>query len=126
MRSALPIQVTGNLQAIAWAKMEALGLKSLFSEPLFGGFGSDDRSRAKLVTIAKERAGVAVAVAAPMDHRLCKRYHFGDTPNDIKAAAVAGAVPVGVATVSGEGRGRAVERQREDDVGSVSKPEPKR
>ena len=29
--------VTGNLQPIGWAKMEALGLKSLFTSPPFGG-----------------------------------------------------------------------------------------
>lgn len=58
--------VTGNLQPIGWAKMEALGIKHLFSEPFFGGFGSDycnpDNSeqswkdRAELVKIAAEKA----------------------------------------------------------------------
>lgn len=33
--------VTGNLEPIGWAKMQALGLKQLFSEPHFGGFGSE-------------------------------------------------------------------------------------
>lgn len=33
--------VTGNLQPIGWGKMAALGLKNLFSQPPFGGFGSD-------------------------------------------------------------------------------------
>jgi phosphoglycolate phosphatase len=33
--------VTGNLQPIGWGKMAALGLKDLFSQPPFGGFGSD-------------------------------------------------------------------------------------
>ena len=58
--------VTGNLQPIGWAKMEALGIKHLFSEPCFGGFGSDycnpdnsDQSwkdRAELVKIAAQKA----------------------------------------------------------------------
>ena len=58
--------VTGNLQPIGWAKMEALGIKHLFSEPYFGGFGSDycnpdnsDQSwkdRAELVKIAAQKA----------------------------------------------------------------------
>lgn len=58
--------VTGNLQPIGWAKMEALGIKHLFSEPFFGGFGSDycnpdnsDQSwkdRAELVKIAAQKA----------------------------------------------------------------------
>jgi hypothetical protein len=30
-------QVTGNLEPIGWAKMEALGLKRHFSKPLVGG-----------------------------------------------------------------------------------------
>ncbi len=33
--------VTGNLEPIAWGKMQALGLLEAFSEPHFGGFGSD-------------------------------------------------------------------------------------
>eukprot|EP00983_Pelagomonas_calceolata_P041033 1137869-Pelagomonas_calceolata.AAC.5 len=32
---------SGNLEPIGWAKMEALGLLGLFSEPRFGGFGTD-------------------------------------------------------------------------------------
>ena len=58
--------VTGNLQPIGWAKMEALGIKHLFSEPFFGGFGSDHcnpdnsdqswKDRAELVKIAAQKA----------------------------------------------------------------------
>lgn len=33
--------VTGNLEPIGWGKMEALGLAPLFTQPPFGGFGSD-------------------------------------------------------------------------------------
>ena len=33
--------MTGNLEPIAWGKMQALGLLEAFSEPHFGGFGSD-------------------------------------------------------------------------------------
>lgn len=33
--------VTGNLEPIGWGKMEALGLATLFTQPPFGGFGSD-------------------------------------------------------------------------------------
>jgi phosphoglycolate phosphatase len=58
--------VTGNLEPIGWAKMEALGIKELFSEPCFGGFGSDIcsgnleevwRDRGEMITIAHKRAG---------------------------------------------------------------------
>jgi hypothetical protein len=56
--------VTGNLEPIGWAKMEALGISHLFTAPLFGGFGSDFcsgnteemwRDRAELVRVAAER-----------------------------------------------------------------------
>jgi phosphoglycolate phosphatase-like HAD superfamily hydrolase len=61
--------VTGNLESIAWYKMEALGLKDLFTEPCFGGFGSDFcsgdiiemwRDRAEMILIANSRAGGAL------------------------------------------------------------------
>ena len=39
--NVLTCLVTGNLEPIGWAKMQALGLKQLFSEPNFGGFGSE-------------------------------------------------------------------------------------
>ena len=58
--------VTGNLEPIGWAKMESLGIKHLFTEPYFGGFGSDYcnpdnsdqswRDRAELVKIAAQKA----------------------------------------------------------------------
>jgi hypothetical protein len=57
--------VTGNLEPIGWGKMEALGISQLFTEPRFGGFGSDFcsgdtleswRDRGQLVRIAAERA----------------------------------------------------------------------
>ncbi len=58
--------VTGNLTYIGWAKMEALGIKKLFTSPYFGGFGSDFcsgnltdtwKDRAELVRIAAKKAG---------------------------------------------------------------------
>ncbi len=57
--------VTGNLEPIGWGKMRALGLLPYFSEPRFGGFGSDHcsgntleswRDREELVRIAAARA----------------------------------------------------------------------
>jgi beta-phosphoglucomutase-like phosphatase (HAD superfamily) len=92
--------VTGNLEPIGWAKMEALGLKRHFSMPLLGGFSSDycsnqldDHSvdRAEFIRVALRKA----QAHAPAEYRLI---HFGDTPNDIKAAVAAGALPVGLAT----------------------------
>lgn len=94
--------VTGNLQPIGWAKMEALGIKHLFTQPCFGGFGSDYcsgntegmgwRDRAELVRIAAQRC-----------QELCRepvvqRHHIGDAPMDVQAAEAAGAHPIGVLT----------------------------
>ncbi|QDZ25900.1 putative haloacid dehalogenase [Chloropicon primus] len=87
---------TGNLEPIAWLKMDALGLKPSFSVPLVGGFGSDywggdiskgGEDRAQLLRIARKRAGDVAA-----------HFHFGDSPYDISAAELAGATPIGVTT----------------------------
>ena len=67
--------VTGNLTYIGWAKMEALGIKKLFTEPYFGGFGSDFcsgnlkdtwKDRAELVRIAAKKASKIQPGALPV------------------------------------------------------------
>jgi phosphoglycolate phosphatase-like HAD superfamily hydrolase len=90
--------VTGNLEPIGWAKMAALGLEEHFTRPVFGGFGgcycSGDwmemgwRDRAEFLRIAARRAGVPLG----------RRFHLGDAPMDVRAAAAAGAHPVGLTT----------------------------
>lgn len=84
--------VTGNLEGIAWMKMEGLGIEKYFSVPHFGGFGSDHIDRGHLVKTAAERAEKLF----PGGFNL--RVHVGDTPNDIKAAEFGGALAVGVCT----------------------------
>ena len=64
--------VTGNLTMIAWAKMEALSLAQLFTEPRFGGFGTDHSDRGELVRIAGQRA----RLLAPGIRAV---WHVGDT-----------------------------------------------
>ena len=87
--------VTGNLQPIAWAKCTTqLGIKQYFNDAVRGGFGSDHEQRSVLVSIAHERA-------TENGFKVDKRFHFGDTHNDITAAETAGAIPVGLATVFG-------------------------
>lgn len=92
---------TGNLEPIAWAKMEALGIHHVFSAPGFGGFGSDFcsgnteeswKDRAQLVRIAADRAR---AIAGTEMER---RFHVGDAPMDVMAAVDAKAHPIGVLT----------------------------
>jgi phosphoglycolate phosphatase len=64
--------VTGNLTPIGWAKMEALALLPFFTEPRFGGFGSDHSERGELVKIAGQRA----RLLAP---HIRTAWHVGDT-----------------------------------------------
>ena len=91
---------TGNLEPIAWEKMGNLGIKELFTEPFFGGFGSDFcsgnteeswKDRSELIKIAAARA--AELVGEPE-----RRFHVGDAPMDVQAALAAGSVPIGVLT----------------------------
>ncbi|KAL4538574.1 hypothetical protein Ndes2526B_g03129 [Nannochloris sp. 'desiccata'] len=94
--------VTGNLEPIGWMKMDKLGIKHLFTEPNFGGFGSDYcsgntdgmgwRDRAELLRIAARRC------AEQCGSDLGPRFHIGDAPMDVKAAAAANSHPIGVIT----------------------------
>eukprot|EP00960_Hanusia_phi_P045893 757480-Hanusia_phi.AAC.7 len=80
--------VTGNLEEIAWGKMRRLGVEHLFSDPRFGGFGSDFCShsiedpsldRAELVRIASRRRR-----DAQPDEMIVRRFHIGDAPADVR------------------------------------------
>lgn len=84
--------VTGNLEDIAWMKMEGLGIEKYFSVPHIGGFGSDHIDRGHLVKIAAERA------EKHFPGKFDLRVHVGDTPNDIQAAEFGGALAIGVCT----------------------------
>lgn len=102
---AITCLVTGNLEPIAYSKMQALDLAHRFSQPLFGGFGSDFcsgnfaemwRDRAEFIRIAGLKADAILSqqLRSPVA-RCC---HIGDTPNDIQAACEAGAIAIGVCT----------------------------
>ena len=83
--------VTGNLEKIAFAKLESAGLGGFFQ---IGGFGSDDMDRTRLVEIAIGRAIEKLGFGGERS----KVFLFGDTPNDIYAGREAGVMTVGVAT----------------------------
>lgn len=96
---------TGNLEPIAWSKMEALGLKEMFTLPHFGGFGSDYcsgnsdpresyKDRAQLVEIAVHRA----CSLANVEAHQTKRFHIGDAPMDVQAAVSTGSTAIGLLT----------------------------
>ena len=82
--------VTGNLEKIAQAKLKKIGINDFFK---FGGFGSDHISRTELVKIAIRRAGNRFELN---DNN--QIFHFGDAPQDMKAAREAGVTPIGVTT----------------------------
>lgn len=82
---------SGALEAGAHAKLERAGLNHFFA---FGGFGSDSKDRGELTRRAIERAGEIHG--HPLDLRSVDV--VGDTPLDVAAAHVAGAVAIGVAT----------------------------
>jgi phosphoglycolate phosphatase len=77
---------TGNVRPAAQAKLERAGLWQRFA---MGGYGCDHRDRHRLVARAIERAGGIEPVVV-----------IGDTPFDVAAARVCGAVAIAVATGS--------------------------
>jgi phosphoglycolate phosphatase len=82
--------VTGNIESIAWRKLQIAGLDSYFS---LGGFGSDDIKRSNLIRLAIRRA------ADKFDFTFNDNvYVFGDTPRDIRAGIEARVKTIGVAT----------------------------
>ena len=82
--------VTGNLEKIARAKLEKIGINHFFK---IGGFGSDHINRTNLVKIAIQRAEEQFNIGS--DRHV---FHFGDAPQDMKAGREAGVVPIGVTT----------------------------
>jgi phosphoglycolate phosphatase len=76
--------VTGNLRAIAWAKLEAIGIADRFDAD-GGAYGSDDEPRPALVALARRRAGAPGGPWPAADTAL-----VGDTPADAAAAAADG------------------------------------
>lgn len=80
--------LTGNLEPIAHAKMEAAGLGGHFPRGR-GAFGSDHERRDALVPIARRRHGEPAPVVV-----------VGDTPRDIACARAGGAHCIAVTTGS--------------------------
>jgi len=82
--------VSGAMEGAARTKLMPANLNRFF---LFGAYGSDSPDRGELTRLAIEKA-------ARMHDQLSadQVYVVGDTPRDIEAAKVAGAVSVGVAS----------------------------
>lgn len=82
--------VTGNLEPIAWLKLDRIGIKNYFG---FGGFGNESADRSLLVRHAVERAE---AIYGNFSRR--NVFVIGDTPRDVLAGQKNGVKTVGVAT----------------------------
>lgn len=80
--------VTGNLEEIGWLKLERGGVRQFFD------FGSFSDAREKREDIFRHGAELAKQRLGPQ----AKVCFFGDTPNDIRAAAHLGLPVVAVAT----------------------------
>ena len=78
--------VTGNVEAIAWRKLNAMKLSQYF-QVKFGGFGGDFNTRRECLQFANSQFPDAV-----------RSFHFGDAPADMDAAAHNKVTPVGVLT----------------------------
>ncbi len=84
--------LTGNLEPLAYLKVEAVGLeRALFP---FGAYGSDDEHRNALPAIAAARAAARLGRDVP-HHELVV---IGDTPLDVACARAVGAQAVAVTT----------------------------
>lgn len=79
--------VTGNIEACAWIKLEACGIRDHFELGAFGHEHADRRDIARLALARAERHGPFASVAL-----------IGDTPMDVDAARHIGARAIAVAT----------------------------
>lgn len=83
--------VTGNIESIAFHKLNAVGLADDFS---IGGFGSDHANRSKLPALAIDRASTFVGHSFSAENTVV----IGDTSHDIACAHATGARSVAVCT----------------------------
>lgn len=79
---------SGNLETIAWKKLEASGLRPFFA---FGSFSDRRELRADIIRWGVGEARRRLSAAAAV-------YVVGDTPSDIQAARAAGVPVIAVAT----------------------------
>ncbi len=85
--------VTGNIEVIARAKLQAFGLTEHL-ELDTGGYGDHSSDRAHLVTAARERTGARLGIVFVPERTVV----VGDTPHDVRGAHHAGSPVIAVAT----------------------------
>ncbi|MBI1758803.1 MAG: haloacid dehalogenase-like hydrolase [Actinobacteria bacterium] len=85
--------LTGNTTAVAKIKIKTFGLGEHL-DLLLGAYGDDHQDRATLVTIARTRATNRLGATIDPTQVVI----IGDTPNDMRAATMAGARAIGITT----------------------------
>ena len=85
--------LTGNLRAVAYIKLAALGLDQ-FLDLETSAYGDDHADRPELVTIARERANQRIGTNFDTNHTVL----IGDTPRDVAAGLTAGVRVIAVAS----------------------------
>ncbi|HYM65178.1 MAG TPA: HAD hydrolase-like protein, partial [Candidatus Sulfotelmatobacter sp.] len=83
--------LSGNVEGIAWAKLQRAEIKKYFD---FGAFGDNAYKRVDLVKIAKENARIILR----KDFEIKDFVIVGDTPKDIQCAKEAKIKSIAVAT----------------------------
>lgn len=83
--------LTGNVEAIGWAKLKQAGIRDFFG---FGGFGDKGEKRADLIGIAKDQAEKALNRKIEVEDFVI----IGDTPLDIACAKTGGIKCIAVAS----------------------------
>lgn len=86
--------VSGNIRANVDVKLGALGLMGSLDLEV-GGYGSDDRDRPRLVSLARSRAALKYGSEYGDE---ANSVVIGDTPRDIEAARIGGARVLAVAS----------------------------
>lgn len=108
--------LTGNVEALAWAKLRRHGLHAFFH---FGAFGDQAGDRRALVRPALRAAQAVYGVAFPPAHAIV----VGDTPSDIRCARANGARCVAVALPNGAFEREALRAEEPDalvtDLGTI-------
>lgn len=92
-RDVLMGLLSGNIEAMAWNKMEMAGIKDYFS---FGAFGDMAQARPELVEVAKKQIKNKFEISIPNDRFVI----IGDSPLDVVTAKKAGTKCIAVATGS--------------------------
>jgi phosphoglycolate phosphatase-like HAD superfamily hydrolase len=87
--------LSGNIEGMAWNKMEMAGIKDYFS---FGAFGDMADARPKLVEVAKNQIKAKFKLDIPNEQFVI----IGDSPLDVMTAKKAGTKCIAVATGSSD------------------------